>query len=679
MQMNELKTMTVVQLRKLAKEHKVKLGAGIDKDGIIARLSEVLVEKDSSEVAVVDAQPKTAKVAEKPVLVQEKMSDEILGMPETHSIAAKDLQTTPPAADVTSIQPMGKPMRQAYQAPPASPDNGAKPAWQMPQRPVGTVNRFGPQNVGSQDPYARTSQPATQQQQPVQEGNAKLDGYRLGYRAQQRPYQNRNNDNGYGGGYQRNNNNRPDYGYQQRNYQPQQQTSRNYQQPNNYHNQQNNGYQQQNPTFQQANNYRPAPYQPPVSANESDRFYQMSRDAQFAQSVQNNTMPDMLTLADTQDVSGVLEILADGYGFLRGKTLLQGRNDTYVSTAQIRRYDLRTGDYVAGKARTQRENDKYVALLVVESINGVPVEENQQRLYFDELIPIYPQKRIVLEAENNEEQLAIRLVDLISPIGFGQRAMIVSPPDAPRLDLLCDMSNAIKRNDEEAEVLMLLIDIAPEEATEIKEKSNAEVFASTFTEPPENHARVSETMLERAERLVEAGRNVVILLDSLTKLSRAYHAVASQNGRPMNNTVPATALVKPKKFFGSACNTRDGGSLTVIATISVETGSRVDEIIFEEFKNTANMELVLLKPQANDPMQPMIDLRASGTKKGDMLLSQEQLEGLQSIRKVLASATNGEAVVQLIDMMQKTKCNADLLARLQDWILMWEKSGYLQK
>ena len=245
--------------------------------------------------------------------------------------------------------------------------------------------------------------------------------------------------------------------------------------------------------------------------------------------------------------------------------------------------------------------------------------------------------------------------------------------------MLRDICRAIKRNDADAEVLMLLIDIAPEEVTEIRESVDAEVFASTFADAPDTQTRVSETMLERAERLVEDGRNVVILLDSLTKLTRAYQAALVQGGRPMTNTVTPAALVRPKRFFGAARNTRDAGSLTVIATIAVETGSRVDDIIFEEFKGTANMELFLCRHQASDPVYPMIDLQLSGTKKDDMLLSDEQKEGLRAIRKVLASTTNGEAVVQLIDMMQKTHCNADLLNRLQDWIALWEKSGYLKR
>ncbi|MEG0901228.1 MAG: transcription termination factor Rho, partial [Clostridia bacterium] len=366
------------------------------------------------------------------------------------------------------------------------------------------------------------------------------------------------------------------------------------------------------------------------------------------------------------------------YGFLRGQSLLPGKKDVYVSVAQVRRYALRTGDYVEGKARTQRDSDKFAALLTVEKLNGQEPAENADRLAFDQLVPVYPDKRIVLESVENADSLAIRLVDLIAPIGFGQRAMIVAPPESGRLILLREMSLAIKRNDADAEVLMLLIDVAPEDVTEIRESVDAEVFASTFADAPDTQTRVSETMLERAQRLVEDGRNVVILLDSLTKLTRAYQAALVQGGRPMTNTVTPAALVRPKRFFGAARNTRDAGSLTMIATIAVGTGSRVDDIIFEEFKGTANMELFLCSHQPSDPVYPMIDLQLSGTKKDDMLLTDSQKEGLRSIRKVLGSTTNGEAVVQLIDMMQKTKCNSDLLNRLQEWVVLWEKSGYLK-
>ena len=683
MQKSELQAMTVIQLRKLAKDNGVKLGAGIDKAGIVERLLEH--ELEEVRAAEASAQPEIVK-------------------PDPETLHEASL-----SADVTSALPAGgyrswnnpqqqqeRPAyRQAWQRPAQQPVS--KPSW---QRTPGLANRFGPQSrqqapeqeaqpvsAPVQPDFQRApvqqpdyQRPAVQQElqprpaAPQQDNAPRLDGYRLGYRAApQRPaYQNRNDygqrDQNYGGYQPRNN-------YQQNNY-----SSSGYQPRNNY--QQQGGYPQNN--YRQNNGggygYQPRSYAPQQSAeqNYNDNLYRLGRDQQFAEQMEAGQLPDMMQVAPSEPAEGILEILPDGYGFLRGKTLQPGRRDVYVSMAQIRRYGLRTGDRVEGGARQQRENDKYAALLTVEKINGEEAVENADRLSFDQLVPVYPNKRIVLESP--EDTLpAIRLVDLIAPIGFGQRAMIVAPPESNRLALLREMSRAIKRNDPEAEVLMLLIDIAPEEVTEISEAADAEVFASTFADAPETQTRVSETMLERAQRLVEMNRNVVILLDSLTKLTRAYQAVLSQGGRPMTNTVTPAALVRPKRFFGAARNTREAGSLTVIATIASETGSRVDEIIFEEFKGTANMELFLCTEQPNDPVQPMIDLQLSGTKKEDMLLSAEQKEGLRAIRKVLGSATNGEAVVQLIDLMQKTKSNADLLERLKEWLALWEKSGYLKK
>ncbi|MEG2702950.1 MAG: transcription termination factor Rho, partial [Clostridia bacterium] len=415
------------------------------------------------------------------------------------------------------------------------------------------------------------------------ENAPKLDGYRLGYRAApqrtnyagRNEYNNRDAGSGFGG-YQQQGGYRPGgYGYQQpRSYQ--QQGSY---QPQGGYQQQGGGYQQrggypQNGSYQPSGNYgypqQPRTYQPPTTDTRyNDTVYRVARDPQFAEQAEAGQLPELLQAPEGETAAGVLEILPDGYGFLRGQSLLPGKKDVYVSVAQVRRYALRTGDYVEGKARTQRDSDKFAALLTVEKLNGQEPAENADRLAFDQLVPVYPDKRIVLESVENADSLAIRLVDLIAPIGFGQRAMIVAPPESGRLILLREMSLAIKRNDADAEVLMLLIDVAPEDVTEIRESVDAEVFASTFADAPDTQTRVSETMLERAQRLVEDGRNVVILLDSLTKLTRAYQAALVQGGRPMTNTVTPAALVRPKRFFGAARNTRDAGSLTMIATIAV--------------------------------------------------------------------------------------------------------------
>lgn len=641
--------MTVVQLRKLARENGVKLSAGIDKAGIVGRLAEALADA-----------PQPSAAEEKPQVAEETPAEE--PQPEK---SMEQLQEAPLSADVTAAagfrswngqeQQAGyhPPVyRQAWQARATAPRDPApnKPAWQ-PTRPAGTANRFGPQTRVPVQPappvesMERRPQPTDPMRAPVRrpESTPTLDGYRLGYRAApQRPaYQSRNEYGSRDGGY----------GYPPRNYGQQ------------------GGYR---------GGYQPRPtYPQPTENNYNDNLYRMPRDAQFAEQMEAGQLPDALQTGEGEPAGGILEILPDGYGFLRSNTLLPGKKDIYVSVAQVRRYDLRTGDMVEGVARARREGDKFAALLYVEKINGAAPQEKVERPLFDQLVPIYPNRRMVLEGEDGDTTM--RLIDLIAPIGFGQRAMIVCPPDSGRLTVLREMTRAIKRNDPEADVMMLLIDVAPEEVTEIRESVDAEVFASTFADAPDTQTRVSETMLERAQRLVEAGRNVVILLDSLTKLTRAYQSALAQGGRPMTNTVTPAALVRPKRFFGAARNTREGGSLTMIATIATGTESRVDDIIFEEFKNTANMELVLCTRQSGDPVFPMIDLQRSGTKKDDSLLSQEQKEGLHAIRKVLGSTTNGEAMVQLIDMMHKTKCNDDLLSRLQDWIVLWEKSGYLKR
>ena len=646
MQIDQLQKMTVIQLRKLAKENHVKLSAGIDKEGIVNRLAEALADV-----------PAAVTEAEKPADTME------------------ELQKAALACDVTSVQPGSyRPYQQenrpsdgesggyrsAWQARNAMQrrENAPRPAWQQPQRNMGNVNRFGPQQPAR--PVEQPAEPAYRQptayqpQQPAQqEATPKLDGYRLGYRAApQRPAP--QNRDGYQQGYRNNNYNQ---GY-------------------------NNNYR---PAYRNNNPYNSGYQAPPAFASKapegatSDAVYRMSRDPQFGEYTEGGDLPEMLQVQEGDPVSGVLEILPDGYGFLRGDTLLPGKKDIYVSAAPIRRYDLRTGDRVEGVARAQRDSDKFAALLVVDKVNGKPAVEAPQRLEFEQLVPIYPNRRVALEMSGKDEDLVIRLIDLIAPMGFGQRAMIVTPEGADGLTLLRNLGRAVKYNDKDAEVMSLLLDVAPEDVTEFRENAVGTVFASTFADSPEMQTRVSETMLERAMRLVEKGQNVVLLLDSLTKLTRAYQGSLAQGGRPMGNTVTPAALVKPKKFFGAARNTREGGSLTIIATINTQTGSRIDDIIFEEFKGTANMEIVLDAPQEGDPITPMVNLQRSGTKKDDALLGEERRECLRSIRKVLGSTTNGEAVVQLIDMMKKTRSNEELIQKLKEWVALWEKSGYLKK
>ncbi len=359
---------------------------------------------------------------------------------------------------------------------------------------------------------------------------------------------------------------------------------------------------------------------------------------------------------------GVLEILPDGYGFLRPFAYVPSHDDIYVSPSQIRRFDLRTGDRVAGQVRAPKETERFYALLRVETVNGYPPEQAAERLHFDALTPIFPNERLTLETPNGD--VSCRIVDLIAPLGMGQRGLIVAPPKAGKTFLLKKIANSITANYPEVDLMVLLIDERPEEVTDMQRSVNGEVIASTFDELPENHVKVSEMLLERAKRLVEHKRNVVILLDSITRLARAYNLVVPPSGRTLSGGVDPTALHKPKRFFGAARKIEEGGSLTILATALVETGSRMDEVIFEEFKGTGNMELVLDRKLAEKRIFPAIDVKRSGTRREELLLSKEELELVWNFRRMFASYGTGEAIEMLIDAMKKTRANADLLRAL---------------
>ncbi|MBO8168535.1 MAG: transcription termination factor Rho [Thermoanaerobacteraceae bacterium] len=359
---------------------------------------------------------------------------------------------------------------------------------------------------------------------------------------------------------------------------------------------------------------------------------------------------------------GVLEILSDGYGFLRPFAYLPSNDDIYVSPSQIRRFDLRTGDLVAGQARPPKENERYFALLRVESVNNLDPELSPERLHFDGLTPIYPEKRLTLET--GEGDVATRIIDLIAPIGKGQRGLIVSPPKAGKTTLLKKIANSIIKNNPDVELLILLIDERPEEVTDMQRSVKGEVISSTFDEPPENHVKVADMVLERAKRLVEHRKDVVILLDSITRLARAHNLVIPPSGRTLSGGVDPAALHKPKRFFGAARNIEEGGSLTILATALVETGSRMDDVIFEEFKGTGNMELILDRRLAERRIFPAIDVKRSGTRKEELLLTREELELTWKFRRITDNKTSHEVTEMLIDAMNKTKTNADLLRAL---------------
>jgi transcription termination factor Rho len=354
---------------------------------------------------------------------------------------------------------------------------------------------------------------------------------------------------------------------------------------------------------------------------------------------------------------GILEILPDGFGFLRVENYSPGPEDIYVSASQIRRFNLRTGDLVSGQVRPPKDNEKYFALLKVQAVNMMDPDSLRIRNHFEELTPIYPNERIRLETVSKET--AMRLVDIMAPIGKGQRGMIVAPPKAGKTTLLKKIANSITTNHPEITLIVLLIDERPEEVTDMSRSVNGEVVSSTFDLPAENHVRVAELVLERAKRMVEVGRNVVILLDSITRLARAYNLVEPPSGRTLSGGVDPSALHKPKRFFGAARKIEEGGSLTIMATALVETGSRMDEVIFEEFKGTGNMELHLDRRLADRRIFPAIDIIKSGTRKEELLLTPGELECTWVLRQVISSLGPAETMELLLDRLIHSKTNED--------------------
>lgn len=370
-----------------------------------------------------------------------------------------------------------------------------------------------------------------------------------------------------------------------------------------------------------------------------------------------------ITNEDDQIVEGILEVLPDGYGFLRGDNYLPSPKDVYISPVQIRRFKLDTGDMIKGISRSPKEGEKFPALIFVGEVNGEAPENAFKRKTFDDLIPIYPQERLRLETTPNE--YAMRLIDLMSPIGKGQRGMIVAPPKVGKTTLLKKIANSITTNNPEVELIVLLIDERPEEVTDMKRSIQGEVIYSTFDELPEHHVKVAEMVLERAKRLTEQKKDVVILLDSITRLARAYNLVIPSSGRTLSGGFDPSALHKPKKFFGAARNIENGGSLTILASALVETGSRMDEVIFEEFKGTGNMEVHLDRKLSEKRIFPAIDINKSGTRKEDLLLSPKELETVFALRKAMSSMSVTEVTEQLITQLTATKTNEDFLTRME--------------
>ena len=366
-------------------------------------------------------------------------------------------------------------------------------------------------------------------------------------------------------------------------------------------------------------------------------------------------------LVDTSsEANGILEVLAEGYGFIRCANYLPGENDVYVSPAQIKRFGLKTGDVIIGNKKIKNQGEKFSALLYIKSVNGYSVAEVMRRPSFEKLTPIFPNERLHMEISSSST--AMRIVDLISPIGKGQRGMIVSQPKAGKTTLLKQIAKSITTNNIEMHLIILLIDERPEEVTDIKESiqgDNVEVIYSTFDELPEHHKRVSEMVIERAKRLVEHKQDVCILLDSITRLTRAYNIVVAPSGRTLSGGLDPSSLYMPKRFFGAARNMREGGSLTILATALVDTGSKMDDVVYEEFKGTGNMELVLDRKLSEKRIFPAIDIVKSGTRREDLLLSEEEQEAVDIMRKALNGIRSDEAVERIIDMFSKTRNNKE--------------------
>ena len=639
----ELSSMTVIELRKLAKEKHVRLGAGLSKDGIIQKLTAALAGESTEEATeqVVEETPAAAPETEaKEPAAQEEETPAVQTAQQTSQEApAREERTASAHVKAAWHNPSPRySAKPAYQAPAYS----SRPAWQARSasaprttantdtvrmnttRPTNYAPRFGPDAV---DPAPAPS---------VQRGT---EEYRS-FREQPRNF----------GGFQEN---RSIYGER-------------------------SWSEQQRPSFQEGG-YVASSYGTNAPAGYGPRASYASRRADTGYYNQelgtsNPAVPEMLAAGECGDGQGILEIHPDGYGFLRPENFLPSSKDIYVSMAQIRRFGLRTGDLVVGKTRPQREGDKYAAMLYITAVNGCVPDELGQRPAFEDLTPVYPSRRIDLESHNGKGSDAMRIADLIAPIGFGQRGLLLCPPDTGKTQILQDFANVITENYPQVTVLVLLIDECPEDVTLFREQVKCEVVASTFDQAPENHLRLADMVLERAQRLVEQKQDVVVVVDSLTRLAKAYTTTAAQQGRNMPGMVNPSSLFRAKKLFGTARCVKEGGSLTILGAMNVDNGSKVDDTVVEEFKGTANMELVLDQEVAKAGVSPAINLKKSGTKRADLLMTPAEMQGLQAIRSILSSTPSAAAIPHLLNMMDKASGNDELLAKIQEWVALMEKN-----
>lgn len=520
------------------------------------------------------------------------------------------------------------------------------------------------------DQRPRYQQPYRQPRQEYQQGYTRRYNNPNAYQDSRQPRQGYSQQ-GYGAPrYNQNYDNRQ---YRQDSFAPQQ----------NPYNQE--GYaSRQNPYAQEGyaprqNPYRQDSYMPGMDIGE-ESFRQPKAEGYYNKEygTSNPAVPEMLEAGACGDCEGVLEVLPDGYGFLRSENYLPGNRDVYVSIAQIRRFGLKTGDMITGKTRPSKEGERFLALLYITAINGDEPEKAQARRPFEELVPIFPNERITLESKGlgRDQNSAIRLIDLIAPIGKGQRGLIVSQPKSGKTTLLKNIAHGISTNYPDVHLIVLLIDERPEEVTDMQRSIKGEVLYSTFDELPEHHTRVAEMTQERAIRLVEQGKDVVVLLDSITRLARAYNITIPATGKTLSGGMDPGALHKPKRFFGAARNIENGGSLTIIATALIDTGSRMDDIVYEEFKGTGNMEIHLDRKMSEKRIFPAIDIYKSGTRKEELLLTRQELDAVFNMRKTLLSGNPADATEQLIAMLERTETNDEFVSRLNSMGRAYEKDGF---
>lgn len=665
--------LTVLELRKVAKAMGVQLGAGISKAGIVEKLDRARNAKYSDIPAVPmdftpipksdDKQESPVEKAEVPAAVKDEKPSESPAPANKQPVPAADKpETAAPAQPASDARPAISSFRPAYQAPATPPRFGSKPAYQA------SSNSFGNRPARPQgNDFARPARPVNYTRfGPAAQADSTNDRSYDAPRttsswADRRPT--------YGSDLP---DRRPAYGTDAPDRRPAYGSDLPDRRPAYGTDAPRSAFGTDAPRYSRS-------YDAP-SAFDSGRarqpaFNSPQRDVPSdLQSMWAGSPSDMLSPAECQDGSGILELHPDGYGFLRGASLTPSNRDIYVSMAQVRRFYLRTGDFVTGKVRPQRDGDKYSAMLYITEVNGCPADSVASRPAFDALTPCYPHEHITLEVEGgSSEFLDMRLIDLVAPIGFGQRGLIHCPPAVDKARLLSSIANAASICHPDAVVMTLLLGGTPEDATLYRDHTHGEVIASTFDQTPENHLRITDMVLERAERLVEMKKNVILLVDSLTYLSKVYTTAAVQQGRQTIGMVNPVSLQKAKKLFGAARCLREGGSLTIFAVMNIETGSRVDDSIAEDLKGTANMELVLDTAAARAGIYPPVNLLLSGTKRAELIASKEQLDGIKLIHEMLGSLRAVDMIPQLLSMLEKTTNNEDLLVRIKDWAALMKQ------